>query len=99
MCERERKRETERECVRGRGLEGEGGAALVRAHPAERVKDKLTDLWGSWLLQNDFKNTLCEISMVPGERGLAGSPMEGFGHAQHARRRLFNQPVRVRPAG
>ena len=26
------------------------------------VKDKLTNLWGSWLLQNDFRNTLCEIN-------------------------------------
>jgi hypothetical protein len=25
------------------------------------VKDKLTDLWGSWLLQNDFYNTLSEV--------------------------------------
>ena len=25
------------------------------------VKDKLTDLWGSRLLQNDFKHTLCKI--------------------------------------
>jgi len=25
------------------------------------VKDKLTDLWGSLLVQNDLKNTLCEI--------------------------------------
>ena len=24
-------------------------------------KDKLTDLCGKWLLQNDFKNTLCEM--------------------------------------
>jgi hypothetical protein len=29
---------------------------------AVKAKDPLTDLWGSWLLQNDFKNTLCEIS-------------------------------------
>ena len=27
------------------------------------VKDKLTDLWGSSLLRNDSKNTLCEISL------------------------------------
>jgi hypothetical protein len=26
------------------------------------VKDKLTDLLGSQILQNDFENTLCEIS-------------------------------------
>ena len=25
------------------------------------VKDKLTDLWGGCLLQNDFKSTLCEV--------------------------------------
>ena len=26
--------------------------------------DKLTDLWGSLLLQNDFKNTLCEMRLM-----------------------------------
>ena len=30
----------------------------------EIVKDKLPDLWGSWLLQNDFENTLSEISSI-----------------------------------
>ena len=30
------------------------------------VKDKLTDLWGSCLFPNDFKNTLCEIRVGPG---------------------------------
>ena len=25
------------------------------------IKDKLTDLWGNWLLQSDFTNTFCEI--------------------------------------
>ena len=28
------------------------------------VKDKLTDVWGSGLLKNDFENPLCEISAV-----------------------------------
>ena len=27
------------------------------------VKDELTDLCGYWHLQNDFKKTLCEITM------------------------------------
>ena len=27
------------------------------------VKDKLTDLWGSWPLPNDFENTLCEMCL------------------------------------
>ena len=26
------------------------------------MKDKLTDLWGTWLLQNDLINTSCELS-------------------------------------
>ena len=25
------------------------------------INDKLMDLWGRWLLQNDVKNNLCEI--------------------------------------
>ena len=29
------------------------------------MNNKLADLCGDWLLQNDFKNTLCEISFVP----------------------------------
>ena len=28
------------------------------------VKDQLTDLWGSWLLHNDSRNTLCEIDLL-----------------------------------
>ena len=28
------------------------------------IKNKLTDVWGSWLLQNDLRNTLCEIKCV-----------------------------------
>jgi len=27
------------------------------------VKGKLKDSWGSWLLQNDFENTLCETNL------------------------------------
>ena len=37
------------------------------------VKDKLTDLLGSRLLQNNFKNPLCEINLrvhLTGNRGL-----------------------------
>jgi len=30
-----------------------------------KVKDALTDLWGSWPLQNDFRNTLGEIRASP----------------------------------
>ena len=43
------------------------------------VKDKLTDLWGTWLMQNYFNNTLCEIkldsiqSWFPSGRALSGS--------------------------
>ena len=34
---------------------------LQKSTPLVMVKDTLTDLWESCLLQNDFKNTLCEI--------------------------------------
>jgi len=39
------------------------------------VKDELTDLWGCRLVQNDFKNTLCEIRF--GIRESRGGPVTG----------------------
>jgi hypothetical protein len=33
------------------------------------IKNQLTNLWGSSVLQNDFKNTLCEISSPPQDAG------------------------------
>ena len=32
------------------------------------MKNKLTDLWGNWLLQNDIENTLSEIPQTAAER-------------------------------
>jgi len=29
------------------------------------MENKLTDLWGNWLLQNDYINTSCEINPGP----------------------------------
>ena len=40
---------------------GDSDGSLI-LHSSKIVKDKLTDLWGSWLLQNDFKITSGEIT-------------------------------------
>jgi len=40
----------------------------------------MTDLWGSWLLQNDFKNTLCEISLQDPNKASRGSSTEQKGN-------------------
>ena len=39
------------------------------------VQDKLTDLWGSGTLQNDFKNTFCQMSVS--RHSLAASDLRG----------------------
>jgi hypothetical protein len=40
------------------------------------IKKKLTDLYGNWLLQNEFENTLCEMSFEFRVSGLGA--MFGF---------------------
>jgi hypothetical protein len=51
-----------------RGRKGAGSCALRRAGAAASsvtitdIENKLTDLCGNLLLQNDVKNTLCETS-------------------------------------
>ena len=42
------------------------------------IKDKLTDLYGSLLLRNDFINTFLEISAAPVGRVLLGRQRRGL---------------------
>ena len=49
------------------------------------VTDKLTDLWGSRLLQHAFKNTLCEINTL-GLRTQRGACLHG--HERGARAKM-----------